>query len=245
MGMINFNKEDHIYTLKGRMFTSVTEVVDMLTPEFKKDRISRAIAKRDNREQEEVLEEWDLKREISVDWGNAFHKSAELWIKYAQKPNQELLQDFVDTLSETIDRERCMTEKMIWNEDVYVAGTIDVVERLSEPDREKEGGKVRLLDIKTNTDFEKSYDNLLEPFEDMKANKINKYTLQLNFYKQMIEEQTDLEVEEMAILKVIFDEGWKIEEIKLDEMEEDLFKVVKDLNIKVDKKSDNLIESLI
>ena len=242
---MNFTESTHQYDKNGIIYTSVSEVIERLTPEFKKDNISRAIAKRDDRQQEDVLEEWGLKRDISCNWGDAFHQSAELWIKYKQKPNQELLQEFVETLDQSIDIEKCQPERIVWNEDLYIAGTIDIVERLSEADRDVERGKVRLLDIKTNTDFEKSYDNLLEPFDDMKANKINKYTLQLNFYKQMIEKQDNVEVEELVILKVEYDNGWNIEEIKVDMLEDDLFEVVKSLEIKVDKIEDNLIEKFV
>lgn len=210
-----FDSEEHTYIRKGIYYTSVTDVIDNFCKDFKKDRISKAIARKENRSQEEVLEEWDLKREISTSWGDAFHKSAELWIKYKQKPNQELLQDFIDKLDKEIKRDRCMTEEIVYNDRLAIAGTIDVVEMLSEGERGSYKGDVRLIDIKTNNGFDKSYNNLLKPFNKLKDTKLNRYRMQLTVYKELLERLKEVKVKDMEILQVGFDKEIEINRIKV------------------------------
>ncbi len=233
-----FEKENHTYTLNGIEYYSVTTVLDNFSETFESDRISSAIARRDKRNQEEILEEWDLKREISCDWGNALHKSAELWIKYNQKPNVLLLQRFIDELSNVLDREKSETETIVWDKELMVAGTIDILHHKSKK-------KSIMYDIKTNNDLDKSHGKMLEPFDKIKDSKINKYRMQLTTYKHLYEKQFKKKVEDMFILQVQVNEDNKIE-IKKIEIEpiEGIIEAIKELNLET-KKVGNIIDNLI
>ena len=62
--------------------------------------------------------------------------------------------------------------------------------------------KLVLADWKTNKDLFKNFKNkkLLPPFKTLLDNPLNRYKIQLNHYKMLIEDMTDLQVEDMWIL---------------------------------------------
>ena len=68
--------------------------------------------------------------------------------------------------------------------------------------------KIKIADYKTNKDLFNNYKGkrMLEPFTELLDHSLHHYYLQLNLYKMLIENMTDLEVEDMEVIWLKEDE---------------------------------------
>jgi hypothetical protein len=178
---MRFNKETHTYTHNGEVYKSVSEFIGQYFPEFKKDIISSAVAKRDGLEKQDVLDKWKMKGEMAQDYGNAIHTAIEMFLKYGEKPDHNHLKDAVDQYEELNEYETVRSEIVFYCEDKKIAGTSDLVVKLGNKE-------VIIRDIKTNGDLHKDgYNKMKEPFKELEDSKLNKYRLQLSVYKYLAE----------------------------------------------------------
>lgn len=214
---MKFNEEKHTYTRKGYEYISGTQLRDAFVPPFKKDEIAGYVAKSQDRDKDDVLSEWELKGSIACNLGDFVHKTIEGWIKFGfVNEDNPISEQMIDNFP--IDKEELETESIVYNDNCKVAGTIDLIRSLSK-------GNVRLLDIKSNKNLKKTRGKFLEPFDDIKKNKLNKYRMQLTIYKMLYESMfTDKSVQSMSLLKwePLEEDGllyinWK--EIKIDPIE--------------------------
>jgi hypothetical protein len=169
---IKFNtSSEHFYTVDDERYHNVSSIVSALSTKFDKDKISYYVARKEKKAQEDILDLWDIKRELAVNFGTAVHKAVELWIKYNELPKDKYLEKIVKEFP--LKREGLESEKIVYCDKLKVAGTIDIVK-----------GK-ELYDIKTTPELYKSYGNLLKPFDDLKDSPFNKYRIQLNTYRYL------------------------------------------------------------
>ena len=206
---MNFNKATHEYSKDGKLYTPVSDVISKLSPEFEAERIAGFVAKKEKRTTNEVLEEWDMKAQIARDFGNAVHKSIEIWIKHSAKPKNKYLQKVIDTFPL---KKGLISEKIVYNDDLQIAGTIDVLQ--------KKRTRYNLIDVKTSYDLDKSFGKLLSPLQDLKDSPLNKYRLQMSIYKQLAESM-GYKIDKLFILK--WANEWETIEVK--PIEIDLTKV--------------------
>jgi hypothetical protein len=157
-----------------------------------------------------------MKAQIARDFGNAVHKSIELWIKHSAQPKNKYLQSVIDTFP--LKNKGLISEKIVYNDDLLIAGTIDVLR--------KKKTRYDLYDIKTGgNDLEKSYNRLLSPLQDLKDSPLNKYRLQMSIYKQLAESM-GYKIDKLFILK--WAQRWEVIEVKpieIDLTKIDLIKV--------------------
>lgn len=176
-----FDKLNHKYFDQTTEYTPVSRIKDKYIKPFDKEIVSKATAKRDDREQQDVLDQWNTARDISTNYGTAVHLSVEYWNKWDKYPKHKHLLDAVKKFEKHYKDREFYSEIIVFNKKLEIAGTIDILEPLGER-------KVNIADIKTNGELEgKSYGNLLKPFNDLKATKINQYRLQLSLYKELAE----------------------------------------------------------
>jgi hypothetical protein len=212
---MNFEETKHEYTKEGKLYTPVSNVVSKLSREFEAEKIAGFVARKNNRTTEDVLEEWDMKAQIARNFGNAVHKSIELWIKHSAKPKNKYLQSVIETFP--LKNKGLISEKIVYNKDLLIAGTIDILR--------KKRTRYDLYDIKTSYDLDKSYNRLLKPLEDLRDSPLNKYRLQMSIYKQL-SEAMGYKIDKLFILKwaskweVIEVEPIKIDLTKVDVKEE-------------------------
>jgi hypothetical protein len=124
---MHFDPSNHTYTKDNKRYAPVSDVISQLSPEFEAEKIAGFIAKRDKRTVEEVLEEWDMKAQIARDFGNAIHKSIELWIKHSAQPKNKYLQNAVKTFP--LKNKGLISEKIVYDDDLQIAGTIDILRK--------------------------------------------------------------------------------------------------------------------
>ena len=187
-----FDEELHLYSENGIIFTSVNEFLDNFQKPFAKVPISRAVAKKQEREVDDVLSQWDKKRVISTNYGNSVHDTVEYWNRWGLLPDQTHLMKVIDSMKIVYNGRRFISEQKVVSRKLGIAGTIDILEPL--------GNKVvNIADIKTNDIYKKSKGKLLAPFSGYSASKIMIYSLQLSLYAELLE-RMGLTVERLDIL---------------------------------------------
>lgn len=204
---VHFNEEAHTYHVGKQRLESATEMLGQFFPKFDADRIAYFVGRREGRSKEDVLAEWDKKRDDACDFGNAVHLYAEMKIMGELVPKPEcnrqkkafqLVEAFIIDLLK--DYELIEAEKIVFSEEHGISGTIDLVLK------NKKTKKICLLDWKTNKKIEKksSYSKPAHPpIEDHNDANFTKYMLQLNLYKYIMESEGYVdEIDEMILLHI-------------------------------------------
>lgn len=186
--MILFDEATHTYTVDGEPRESVSHYIARHKQPFPKEFIAEKTAKRDRREVEDVLKEWELKGRLAREYGSAIHSALELWINHGVMTEQTHLKGIVDKFIELGIEGK--SEVVVYDDEL--AGTIDLVEIVGEK-------RAKIVDFKTNGDLYKKGKKMLPPYEHLTDSPIDTYTLQLSLYKRMLEYH-GWTVEEMSIL---------------------------------------------
>lgn len=191
-----FSEEGHQYSYKGESVReSVSKIISHFCLPFDVSYYSNKIAIRENKLQEEVLQEWKETNKESIKKGNSIHNFAEAYFyDRSLKPKnkyEEAIVRFFNSLPEHIIP--VFSEYKMFHLQYRFAGTADLILY------NKDSGKYIIVDYKTNKELDKSYNYLLAPFAFLRDSNFMKYTLQLSLY-QMCFEQTGVEVESRKIL---------------------------------------------
>ena len=188
---IRFYEDEHKYeTDNCKDFTSATTFIHKFFPEFDSDTISKRYAKKHDRTQQDVLDEWNAINVEANLQGTNVHLYCEnkLIGKKLPEPRNEKEVKIRVYADEAIDKllaqyELVETEKIIFSEKHKIAGTIDLVLR------DKKTGEIVLLDWKTNKEivlssYWKKYGFC--PVEHLESVNYNHYSLQLNLYRYLL-----------------------------------------------------------
>lgn len=169
-----FNKEEHTYSKNGLPYLSGSTFAHMFEKEFPKETIAKKVADRDNKEVDDVLAGWDSKGEISLQYGTLVHKCIEVWCKYGEEPNNEYLKEIVKDWEEVFgDAPIDFNELFVQDDTHQLCGVADAI------------GDGVLYDWKTGDIHKKAQHTLGKEFPN---DQLSLYTLQLNFYKYIIEQ---------------------------------------------------------
>jgi ATP-dependent exoDNAse (exonuclease V) beta subunit len=213
---IQFMENDHSYFVDGEKIKfSVSEIIKIHFPEFDSNHWSRikAIEELENRgelytefdvafEQKILLNQWEIKRKDSSKKGLILHELIE---KFYNNEEIELVPAefiyFKEFISKYPKLKPYRTEWRVYNDELTLAGTIDMV-------YEKENGELFLFDWKRSTkivnnaglliqsDFKYGFDQL----SHVADNSFNKYALQQNLYKHILEEYYGKKISSMNLL---------------------------------------------
>lgn len=181
--MNRFIKETHTY-LNGELeYLSVTKFIGRYQRPFNASIAAHMSAKGKNNfhdyTADDFLNQWDLKREIAIDYGNSIHKAIELWLKYKIKPTQPHLLLAVEKFDEQFGHIEWQSEVRLFNDEYELGGTVDL---LSEKSR-------IIADLKTNNTLkEGKKGNFIKPLNKVKVNNLNKVRLQEQLYEKMIDD---------------------------------------------------------
>lgn len=168
-----FNKEDHTYTKNGLPYLSGSTFAHMFEKEFPKEIVATKLAEKEGREVSEVLEGWDAKGQISLDYGTLIHKCIETYIKHGATPTNQYLADIVDDWIDVFDGAVESSEMFVQDDLHQLCGVVDGF------------GNGVLYDWKTGDIHQKIKHTLGKDFPN---DRLSLYTLQLNFYKYIIEQ---------------------------------------------------------
>lgn len=187
-----FDEENHVYTHNGTQLESVSTFAKNFYKPFNSAAISAAISKRTGVPREEILSEW----RYAGTFGSECHFHIENYIRdkimfesltgWSDENVFERLTRWEKTYKELIEPfyEVVSLELRLFNKKLGLAGTIDALFR--------KDGKYYIFDWKTNkrmdTDEDRCYSMMLDPFTDQKDNHLNKYSIQLCLYAILLEE---------------------------------------------------------
>lgn len=186
-----FDPVKHKYTYLGEHFISVTQFISRFHKEFDTDFWSKKKAEDRGVDQSEVLKEWKQLNDRANEIGTATHN----WIEnYFNRIYQELPSDL-----DIIDRINKFNvayakhlhkltpikfEQRIFSKKWKIAGMIDSLFLYKD--------SVIIFDWKTNkkfnTDQDKIFEYLLEPFGDLAKNHFNEYSIQVSLYRLILRE---------------------------------------------------------
>lgn len=219
---LKFDEENHKYYVDKKNLKSVSVTIKDYCEPFDANRIAGFVAKKRGITKEEVLQEWEDKKNFACNKGNVVHSFGENYAKdfkipEGEKSNLELaVLKFWSSLPEHIHP--FLFELQMYSETLGIAGTADIILYNSLT------GKFIICDYKTNEDLFKNYKGkkLLAPFETLLDTPYNKYQLQLSMY-QLLFEQIGFEVESRRIIWLKPDgtyEIYKTEDYTYDLLEE-------------------------
>lgn len=204
---IQFNKASHGYTLNGRRLTSVTKIISQLKPPFDADYWSQKKADERGVTKEVILQEWDAKRQASIERGDRVHD-------YIQKVLLGLMTTPVDpflALNTDLPEMRAFdtfwghlaakikvrnTEFVIGDEELGLAGTTDALFYSLVTEYH------HVWDWKTGEKFKigNRFGSLLPPFDDLDDCEWIIYSLQTSLYRLIIERNTHIVTGDSYIL---------------------------------------------
>ena len=203
---ISFDEANHNYFVNGKKIKfSVTEIIDKFFPKFDKaywaeikakEKLERDYIDYDSEILEsaikQILDDWENKRIDAASKGTILHEKIEDF--YNEKfhedypPEFEYFKNFHNKYKRL---KAYRTEWRIYDEHLSLAGTVDMV-------YEKENGELFIFDWKRTSklidqnnqpilkDFNFGYDGL----SHVADNSFNRYALQQNVYKYIIEKQS-------------------------------------------------------
>jgi len=196
-----FDESEHIYYSssvpeedfpeEGDKLVSGSQFAGRYKPEFKREMILNAISYKHKIPTEDIERQWELKRQASLDLGNAVHGALELRGESYRTGGpvatcgHSWLQSVTDAFYSDLTRkeEECLHEAFVISEEHKACGLVDRVVIHSWEDR-----TLSIGDYKTNADLYKGQGKLLKPFSHMKNNPLSAYEIQLNFYAEIVEQ---------------------------------------------------------
>lgn len=192
---IYFDKEFHKYFVRGEPFVSVTQRISLFEnktdfAQIAKDVVENKRSKYFERNSDEVLKEWEAKRDVAGIKGTAVHKFAELMSvglkKEISEKERKQYHDYywqLDHFFITQKLDIVMPEVIVYDERAKVAGTIDLLSYNSD-------GTLTIWDWKTNEGELTVLGNgefFNKPLDDVPYTKYWSYCLQLQTYKKILQ----------------------------------------------------------
>ena len=213
---MRFYEQSHKYIENDIEFTPVTYFLKSFQPYVDWDKEAEKKAKKLKITKEELLKQWEDKRNKAAEKGTKFHKRMEN--KYVS--DEQVIVDNTacvvssiatiegvkDDNSMKLENNTVYSEKMIWSPKYKICGTADLVEVVD--------GKINVKDYKTNEklDFESwkhpilGSKKLKMPVQHLDDCNGSLYQLQINIYMYMLLQQNrHLKLGKMEILHIVFD----------------------------------------
>jgi len=193
---LEFDAEQHKYNHKERQLCSVSSAIKKSVEPFDADRIAGFVAKKRGVSKQDILQEWEDKKNEACDKGDRIHQFGENFKTYNLKPTdgyEQAVVNFWDSIPEYI--EPFLHELKMFSNELGIAGTADLILYNNKTE------KFIIVDYKTNIDLFKNYrgKKMLEPFNEFLDSPFNKYQVQLSYYQYLFE-QCGFEVEDKRII---------------------------------------------
>ena len=199
------NTHSYMYSRNGttKPLESVTSVVSKCFREFDADNvISKLLLKNDGcytgMKREDIKDKWSRMGRLARREGTALHDKIEKFL--GEEEVEIAVDDVAMTQFLSWDEENNLDpvslEDRVYDEVIGIGGTIDAMFQDGE-------GKYILVDWKRCKRLKKRnrWDKSISPFlPNMEDCNVNRYTLQLNIYRYIIEKNYDIEISEMRIV---------------------------------------------
>ena len=204
---IQFVEDTHTYTYHGQEFTSVTTWISKLFEEFDTDAVIDGMmrSKKWNeshtyfgKTKDEIKNLWKQKNKEAIEEGIRLHQNIEDYLNKMTIENDSIeYKYFLNFVRDHSDMEIFRTEWKVYDESLRLAGTIDMCSRNAD-------GTISLYDWKRSRSIKRSnnYNQYckVEQLHYLEDTNFNHYTLQLNFYRYIVEKRYNMKVKNMFIV---------------------------------------------
>ena len=210
---IVFDEPTHVYTVKGnsRGWISVTKLLHAFFPEFNPDQVIESMMKSPNWPQSKyygmtpaaIKAQWNANGREASGAGTDIHLGIEMVMNGAldrveprirASPEWAYFESYWKQDSQVWEPWR--TEWEVWDEDLKLAGSIDMVYRNKADGTFAVYDWKRAKDMKMNNDYETG----LGPCEVLPNCNYSKYSLQLNVYRWMLQRHYGLVINSLCLV---------------------------------------------
>ena len=216
---IKFHDENHAYYMNGVKTKSVTSIIGEYKHPFDKEFWSQKKADERGITKEEILAEWKYKADFACERGSAFHEFAENYLTNKVFPfPEDRITKILDGTDNMLDCKEGVfkliemfkkfyddshgkllpvrAEVVVGDEEWGVTGMIDQL-FLNE-----KSGNIEIWDWKTNKAMKKhnKWQQFKKPLSHLDVCELNSYSLQLSFYRLIVERNTNLNLGDSYIV---------------------------------------------
>ena len=216
---IKFHDENHAYYMNGVKTKSVTSIIGEYKHPFDKEFWSQKKADERGITKEEILAEWKYKADFACERGSAFHEFAENYLTNKVFPfPEDRITKILDGTDKMLDCKEGVfkliemfkkfyddshgkllpvrAEVVVGDEEWGVTGMIDQL-FLNE-----KSGNIEIWDWKTNKAMKKhnKWQQFKKPLSNLDVCELNTYSLQLSFYRLIVERNTNLNLGDSYIV---------------------------------------------
>lgn len=208
--IITFDEPTHKYYInKNLVGTSVTTFIHSLFPHFDAEGMAQKITdgkckavtkmKYEGMSKDDIINKWNYDGKISSEAGTKMHEDIEYYFNNKPRENDSieykyfnnfLKSDFMKNL------EPYRTEWVVYDQELDIAGSIDMVFYNKESKTYEIWDWKRSKGIQRNNKFENGH----EPLQHLEHCNYWHYSLQLNFYKYLLEKNYDVKISSMHLL---------------------------------------------
>lgn len=188
-GRVIFDESTHTYKLGDRILTGVTTLISRYKNKFDAPAMAARISERENRPVSDVLKEWEKKGEDSRIAGTAVHSVFENYVLHNKivlpgvHQKENIAVKFITEMFMTGRITPVDAEIIVYNEKIGIASQIDFIGKNSI-------NQYFIFDWKTNSKIESNGygKKMFTPFQGLPDCSLSHYSLQLNIYKKLYEE---------------------------------------------------------
>ena len=202
---IIFDESSHTYTIdKEKKAKSVTQLISEFFPKFNKEYWAGKESKKTGERIEIILKRWEELGDKARKEGTELHNEIENFYNEIEYKNSPEFEKFMTFHNKYIINNYIpfRTEWRVFDKTKLLAGTIDMVYKKTDNDvflfdwkRSK-----KLIDSRGNVEKENPFENCLNGLGHMSSTDYNKYCLQQNIYKYILEKNYGLNVSSMNLL---------------------------------------------
>jgi ATP-dependent exoDNAse (exonuclease V) beta subunit len=225
---VKFYEKDHKYKINNELCKcSVTTLLKKYGEEFDSEKTAKIVSLKQNRPVDDILKEWNFKREYACFKGTDFHKYVENFLNRKFSPldlkgfHYMLFQEGQELDAEKRKEEYRETMKFMvknflnfykWYDELYhciksefVVGDFDskicgTIDNLSYNKKTK---NLSIFDYKTNQSIKTEGfkgKTLLDGLSHLQDCEFSKYSLQLHIYKRIIEKNSNFKIDDLYIV---------------------------------------------
>ncbi len=238
---ITFDEIPHIYTIKGESnYVSVTTWVHSFFEKFDAEKVINNMMKSSKWKQSpyygkskwDIKKEWREKGKEAAICGTKLHSDIEKYYNDIETTNESVEYSYFLSFAKAFDYLKpYRTEWMIYDEELRLAGSIDMVFWNEKNKTYDIYDWKRCKDIKKGNSFGKY--GLHPVLEEVEDTNYWHYSLQLNIYKTLLERNYDMKIDECWLV-CLHPEKKQFERIKVVDMSEEVNQLFEERIKKID-----------
>ncbi|MBP9637801.1 MAG: hypothetical protein KBD97_05530, partial [Bacteroidaceae bacterium] len=193
---INFEPNEHIYSIEDQQYTSVTSFINQFFPKFDSEKWANIKARQLGTTPEALLEEWRIKGEKASQMGTLLHHNIDQHLQGLPHGTEDAFPLFLKFKVEHPRMLPYRTEWAVFDEDSKIAGTIDLLE--------SHGGCYDMYDWKCSTKLIGKNNKILResfvhetafaPIQHLDNTSYYHYALQQSLYRYIVEKNYNIQL---------------------------------------------------